>query len=171
MDTAKNTGVFFDDGFVHHDEAVLDARNARRPVLDNVQQPAGFAGILNNKYATLCAAFVALGGLIFGYDQGVVSIVLVMPQFVARFEQVSEHSTSAGFDKGLLTAMIELGALIGALNQGWIADTYSRKYSIVIAVVIFTIGSILQTASIDYAILVIARLIGGPGKRLLLSPE
>lgn len=51
----------------------------------------------------------------------------------------------------------------GAVNQGWIADVYSRKYSIMIAVVIFTIGSALQTAAVDYVMLVIARLIGGIG--------
>lgn len=45
-----------------------------------------------------------------------------MPQFLDRFERVSETASGAGFWKGLLTAMIELGALIGALNQGWIAD-------------------------------------------------
>lgn len=51
----------------------------------------------------------------------------------------------------------------GALNQGWIADAYSRKYSIILAVVIFTIGSALQTSAVDYLMLVIARLIGGIG--------
>lgn len=39
----------------------------------------------------------------------------------------------------------------------------SRKYSIVVAVGIFTVGSVLQTAAVDYAMLVIARLIGGVG--------
>ena len=43
----------------------------------------------------------------------------------------------------------------------WIADKISRKYSIVVAVTIFTIGSVLQTASISYAMFVTARLIGG----------
>lgn len=51
----------------------------------------------------------------------------------------------------------------GALNQGWLADKISRKYSIVVAVIIFTIGSALQTAAQDYAMLVVARLIGGIG--------
>lgn len=32
-----------------------------------------------------------------------------------------------------------------------------------IAVVIFTVGSALQTAAVDYAMLVVARLIGGIG--------
>ena len=96
-------------------------------------------------------------------SQGVVSVILVMPQFLDQFGRVSEHASGAGFWKGLLTAMIELGALIGALNQGWIADKVSRKYSIVVAVCIFTVGSVLQTAAVDYAMLTVARLIGGIG--------
>jgi len=114
-----------------------------------------------NSYAAPCAAFAAIGGMIFGYDQGVVSIVHVMPHFILHFPQVSGTSSSAGFDKGLLTAMIELGALFGALNQGWIADKISRIYSTVVAVLVFTVGSALQTASISYAMLVVARFVGG----------
>ena len=76
-------------------------------------------------------------------------------------------ASGAGFWKGLLTAMIELGALIGAFNQGWVADKISRKYSIVVAVCIFIVGSILQTASFNYSMLVVARLIGGIGIGML----
>ena len=90
-----------------------------------------------------------------------------MPQFLDRFPRVSTTASGAGFWKGLLTALIELGALVGALNQGWIADKISRKYSIVVAVCIFIIGSILQTAAVDYAMLAVARLIGGVGIGML----
>lgn len=129
--------------------------------------PPGVRGLFHNPFVTLCAACSTLGGVLFGYDQGVVSIVLVMPHFLETFPLVSETAAGAGFWKGLMTAMIELGALLGALNQGWIADKYSRRYSIVIAVIIFTIGSILQTAAINYAMLVVARLIGGIGIGML----
>lgn len=98
------------DVFIHHSEAVWEHRDT--------YGPPGFKGVFTNYHAALCAAFAALGGLIFGYDQGVVSIVLVMPQFLARFARVSDTASGAGFWKGLLTAMIELGALIGAINQG-----------------------------------------------------
>lgn len=95
-----------------------------------------------------------------GYDQGVVSIVLVMDQFLQQFPRVSEHASGARF-WGLLTVLIELGAFPGALNQGWIADEISRKHPIIVAVVIFIIGSVLQAATVDYAMLTIARPIGG----------
>lgn len=40
-------------------------------------------------------------------------MILVMPQFLEVFPRVSANASGAGFWKGLLTAMIELGALLG----------------------------------------------------------
>ena len=37
--------------------------------------PKGLAGLRHNRYALLCAFFASIGGLEFGYDQGVVSIL------------------------------------------------------------------------------------------------
>ena len=50
-----------DQFFVHHAEAVCQSREP--------YGPSGFGGLFSNYYATSCAAFAALGGLIFGYDQ------------------------------------------------------------------------------------------------------
>lgn len=145
------------EGFTHHAE---DITADREPY-----GPPGLRGLISNPFVLMCAACSTLGGLVFGYDQGVVSVILVMDQFLEEFPRVG--GSGAGFWKGLLTAMIELGALLGALNQGWIADKISRRYSIVVAVVIFTIGSILQTAAFGYPMLVVARLIGGLGIGML----
>lgn len=129
--------------------------------------PSGLRGLIANPFVFLCAACSTLGGLVFGYDQGVVSVILVMDQFQTTFPEVSSGYPGSGFWKGLMTAMIELGAFVGALNQGWIADRYSRRYSIVVAVVVFTIGSVLQTAAVNYAMLTVARTIGGLGIGML----
>ncbi|KAM0415712.1 hypothetical protein ACHAPT_013328 [Fusarium lateritium] len=125
--------------------------------------PSGFRGLFSSHYVALCAAFSALGGLLFGYDQGVISVTLVMDHFLDRFPEVSDDAPGAGFKKGLMTAMITLGAFIGAINQGWIADWISRKRSITVSVVVFTIGSALQTSAVNYAMLVVGRFIGGIG--------
>lgn len=155
----------------HHDGMTLTTREP--------YGPAGFQGLFTNNYVAMCAAFATIGGLLFGYEyvfsyhatehrltassQGVISVTLVMDQFLDRFPRVSESASGAGFWKGLMTAMLELGALIGALISGYLADRLSRKYSIIVAVVVFTIGSILQTAAVEYGMLTVGRLIGGLG--------
>ncbi|KAI8652179.1 MFS domain-containing protein [Fusarium keratoplasticum] len=125
--------------------------------------PSGFRGLFSSPYVAMCAAFSAIGGLLFGYDQGVISVTLVMEHFLDRFPEVGNDAPGAGFKKGLMTAMITLGAFIGAINQGWIADWISRKRSLMVAVVVFVIGSAIQTGAIDYTMLVIGRFIGGIG--------
>ncbi|ETS78546.1 hypothetical protein PFICI_10608 [Pestalotiopsis fici W106-1] len=128
---------------------------------------SGFRGIFTNKYVFCCAAFSTLGGALFGYDQGVMAITLGMEQFQDVFPEVRTNAAGAGFQKGLLTAMIELGAFIGAMNQGWIADKLSRKWSIMAAVVIFIIGSAIQTGSMNYSTLLGGRFVGGIGVGML----
>lgn len=147
------------EGFSHHAD---DISSDREPY-----GPPGLRGLAANPFVVLCAACSTLGGLLFGYDQGVVSVILVMDQFLTEFPRIDEGNPGSGFAKGLLTAMIELGALIGAFNQGWIADKISRRYSILVAVAIFTLGSVLQTAAYGYPMLTVARLIGGVGIGML----
>ncbi|KAF1355726.1 general substrate transporter [Lizonia empirigonia] len=125
--------------------------------------PAGLRGLFTNHYVAMCATFATAGGFLFGYDQGVINVTLVMEQFLHTFPRVSDTASGAGFWKGLMTAMLELGALISALFAGYLADKLSRKYSIVVAVAVFTVGSILQTAPVEYAMLTVGRLIGGLG--------
>lgn len=146
---------------VAHQESAYKTETAA--VVVEPYGPSGFRGIFATRYVTLCAAFSAIGGFLFGYDQGVISVTLTMDSFLDRFPDVSDHAAGAGFKKGLMTAMITLGALIGALNMGWIADWLSRKRSIMVAVVIFCIGSALQTSAVDYGMLVGGRFIGGLG--------
>ncbi|CEL11803.1 hypothetical protein ASPCAL14899 [Aspergillus calidoustus] len=129
--------------------------------------PAGLKGVLANPFVFMCAACSTLGGLSFGYDQGVISVTLVMDQFLERFVEIADGHPGSGFWKGLMTAMLELGAFVGALNQGWLADKISRRYSIVVAVIIFIIGAVLQTAAVDYAMLTVGRTIGGIGIGML----
>lgn len=47
--------------------------------------PPGLAGLLQNKYMLACASFASIGGLTFGYNQGVIANVLVMKDFVQRW--------------------------------------------------------------------------------------
>ena len=50
--------------------------------------PPGVAGLLRNRYTFACALFASIGGLTFGYDQGVIANVLVMRDFLERWPGV-----------------------------------------------------------------------------------
>ncbi|KAI9374446.1 general substrate transporter [Aspergillus egyptiacus] len=167
--------VDIDGGQVLPSSSIRDSRSSLKADVQHAELsrhrepygPPGLRGIAANPFVLLCAACATLGGLSFGYDQGVISVTLVMDQFLERFVEVAEGHPGSGFWKGLMTAMLELGAFVGALNQGWLADKISRRYSIIVAVVIFTIGAVLQTAAVDYAMLTVGRTIGGAGIGML----
>ncbi|KAF5878399.1 putative proliferating cell nuclear antigen protein [Botrytis fragariae] len=153
------------------DSAYSNTSNGQEEHMEASYRPyveSGLRGIIASPYVAGAAVLSTVGGLLFGYDQGVVSVVLVMESFVLDFPRIGPHSS--GFWKGILTAMIELGAFFGALNQGWIADKYSRKYSIIIAVVIFLLGSVLQTATVNFNMLIVARLVGALHHRKFVAP-
>ena len=50
--------------------------------------PPGLSGLLRNRYTFACALFASIGGLTFGYDQGVIANVLVMKDFLERWPGV-----------------------------------------------------------------------------------
>lgn len=60
--------------------------------------PPGVAGLLRNRYAFACALFASIGGLTFGYDQGVIANVLVMKDFLERWPGVG------AWEKGVMSA-------------------------------------------------------------------
>ncbi|KIJ51211.1 hypothetical protein M422DRAFT_58818 [Sphaerobolus stellatus SS14] len=127
--------------------------------------PSGLPGLLANPYAFRSALFASLGGLTFGYDQGVIANVLVMKDFITRFPITS-------WEKGVMTAVLELGALIGALTAGVCVDKLSRRGAISLACVVFCTGSVLQTFANSVSTLTVGRAIGGVGIGALsmLSP-
>ncbi|KAJ7454529.1 general substrate transporter [Mycena galericulata] len=127
--------------------------------------PPGLSGLAHNYYALLCAVFASIGGLSFGYDQGVIANVLVMQDFVSRWRVTP-------LQKGALTAVLELGALFGALSSGVLADKYSRRHSIFAACVVFNIGALFQCLAQNLGHLFVGRAVGGIGVGALsmLSP-
>ncbi|THU90675.1 general substrate transporter [Dendrothele bispora CBS 962.96] len=127
--------------------------------------PTGLAGLTHNYYALLCAVFASIGGLSFGYDQGVIANVLVMKDFLARWPITP-------LQEGAITAILELGALIGALLAGMFADRYSRRQAIFTACLVFCIGALFQCAAQTFTQLFIGRAVGGVGVGALsaLSP-
>ncbi|KAI8680701.1 MFS domain-containing protein [Fusarium sp. Ph1] len=123
----------------------------------------GLAGIVRSPYVLGAAALASFGGFSFGYDQGVISIILVMEQFHKSFPETAPGHPGYGFNVGFMTGMLELGAFIGCLFLPYLADRISRKWSLTVATGFFVVGAIIQTCAHNYGTLVAGRTIGGIG--------
>jgi MFS family permease len=51
--------------------------------------------------------------------------------------------------KGWLTSILELGAWVGTLLSGFLAEVLSRKYGIMVATTVFIIGVVVQATAIS----------------------
>lgn len=125
--------------------------------------PNGVRGLIASPYVFGAAALASLGGFSWGYDQGVISIINVMPQFHQRFPETNPDHPHSGFYTGFMTGMLEFGAFLGCFFMPWLCDKISRKWALSAVVVIFNIGAIIQTAATNYPMLVAGRTIGGVG--------
>ncbi len=96
--------------------------------------------------------FGALGGLLFGYDTGVISGALL---FIPNDFKLSP------FLQGAIVAGLLLGAMIGAAAAGRLSDSWGRRRLIMAAAVVFTGGSILAAVAPTVWVLIAARIIIG----------
>ncbi|KAL1914321.1 uncharacterized protein VTP21DRAFT_9014 [Calcarisporiella thermophila] len=105
--------------------------------------------------------FACFGGLLFGYDIGIIGGVLVMKPFHKEFNLTDENSAELS---GNIVSLLQAGCFFGALSVQLIADTLGRKLSILISALVFVIGGLLQTiASTNLGLIYSGRLIAGIG--------
>src|SRR3954469_18504156 len=96
--------------------------------------------------------FGALGGLLFGYDTGVISGAILF---------ITSDFGLSPFMQGAVVAALLLGAMIGAAFAGPMSDRLGRRRLIMIAAVTFTVGALAAAASPSAGALVAARFVIG----------
>src|SRR5215210_891108 len=96
--------------------------------------------------------FGALGGMLFGYDTGVISGAILF---------ISEDLGLTPALEGLVVASLLLGAAIGAACAGPLSDRLGRRNLILIAAVTFTVGAIGAALAPNVAVLVLFRVVLG----------
>ncbi|KAF2793771.1 putative transporter [Melanomma pulvis-pyrius CBS 109.77] len=117
---------------------------------------SGIEATAASKAAWLIAITVSLGGLLFGYDTGYISSVLV------TIGTSLGHVLSSS-EQELVTSLTSGGALVGAVGAGLTADRFGRRMPIWSACVVFVIGTILQTAAYSVAQFAVGRFVVGLG--------
>jgi MFS family permease len=106
---------------------------------------SGPSALIKNFRVFRVAAFACIGGVLYGYNQGMFSGVLAMPSFNSHMGEYTTDQTK----KGWLTAILELGAWIGTLLSGFLAEVLSRKYGVLVACTVFILGVIVQATAIN----------------------
>ena len=103
-------------------------------------------------YFYLIAAVAALGGLLFGYDTGVISGALLF------IRQVMSLSPTM---QGVVVAIALAGAAIGAATAGYLSDRSGRRLVILGAGLLFIAGALISAVAQGVVVLVIGRLLVG----------
>ena len=98
------------------------------------------------------AIVASLGGLLSGYDTGVISGALLF---------INETWSLPDTLQGFLVSSVLIGAVIGAATNGVLADMFGRKRIIMATAVIFIFGSILCAFAPNVYVLIISRIFVG----------
>ena len=96
--------------------------------------------------------FGALGGLLFGYDLGVVAGVLLYLKPDFHLDPV---------EVGFVTSSLLLGAMIGALGCGGLTERYGRRRVVLAAGVLFAAGALVAALAPGLWVLLAGRLVMG----------
>ena len=99
------------------------------------------------------AAITALGGLLFGYDTGVVSGALLF------LHTSFGHLTS--FDEELVTGLLLAGAAVGAFGSGRVSDVTGRRPVILVTAAVFVAGVLGAALSPNLWFLIVMRFVIG----------
>lgn len=98
------------------------------------------------------AIIASLGGLLSGYDTGVISGALLF---------INETWIMPDTLQGFLVSSVLIGAVIGAATNGVLADIFGRKKIILATAVIFILGSIMCAFAPNIYILIFSRIFVG----------
>jgi MFS transporter, SP family, galactose:H+ symporter len=105
-------------------------------------------------FVYVTAGFAALGGLLFGYDTGVISGAELF---------LKDQFTLSTFALELIVSGVLAGAAVGALLGGRLADLFGRRRLLIATAIIFAAGAIACAEAGSPQMLIVGRIIVGLG--------
>lgn len=100
----------------------------------------------------IIAIMASLGGLLSGYDTGVISGALLF---------INETWDLTDALQGFVVSAVLIGAVIGAATNGILADIFGRKKIIMATALIFILGSVMCAFAPNVIVLIISRVFVG----------
>uniref|UniRef100_A0A7N0T3L7 Major facilitator superfamily (MFS) profile domain-containing protein n=1 Tax=Kalanchoe fedtschenkoi TaxID=63787 RepID=A0A7N0T3L7_KALFE len=116
-----------------------------------------------NKYAMACALLASMTSILLGYDIGVMSGASI---YIKKDLHLNDLKVE------LLVGSLNLYSLLGSFAAGRTSDWIGRRYTIVLAGVIFFAGALLMGFATNYAFLMFGRFVAGVGVgyALMIAP-
>lgn len=108
----------------------------------------------NERLVYIATAISALGGMLFGYDIGVISGAILFIKI--------DFALSPSMEEIVVSAVL-LGSLVGALVGGILADRFGRRRLLIATAAVFGLGAIGAALAPGWAWLVAARVVAGTG--------
>src|SRR5215213_7273769 len=103
-------------------------------------------------FAWLIYLFGALGGLLFGYDTGVIAGALLY---------INKDLGLTPTLQGVVVSSLLVGAMVGAIVAGPLADAIGRRRLVLIAAVTFIVGAIGSAVAPSAGVLILFRVVLG----------
>lgn len=100
------------------------------------------------------AILAAIGGLLFGYDTGVIS---------GASDQIEERFDLSDLGFEVVVSAVLVGAMIGAATAGAMARRIGRRPTIMFASVLFLIGAVGSALAPEVVTLIVSRVVVGLG--------
>ncbi len=106
------------------------------------------------RFVNIAAAITATGGLLFGYDTGVISGALLF---------IRQDFELTPFLEGIIVSFLLVGAVVGALSGGPLSDRIGRRPTVLIAAVVFGVGAMAVAFAPSVAFIILGRFLLGLG--------
>ena len=98
------------------------------------------------------SAIAAIGGLLFGYDTGVISGALLF---------IKKDLHAGTLEQQAIVSVLLIGAMIGAIASGYLADKISRRWTKVISGAVYVVGALGCAFSVNAWMLIAFRFVLG----------
>jgi len=130
-----------------------------------LKPPAGTPGAA---WPAICVGlFVAFGGVLFGYDTGTIGGILAMPYwlktFSTGFTDADGLPAITSSQSSQIVSILSAGTFFGALTAAPCGDFFGRRYGLMVTMVVFCVGVILQTIATDIPVFTAGRFFAGYG--------
>jgi MFS family permease len=115
-----------------------------------------------NKNVYLTAMVASMGAFIFGYDLAFIGTTITLKPFIKDFGLTHASQSEKDFFSANIVSLLQAGCFFGSLAVAPLGDKFGRKPALMIAGVLFCIGSLMQTVSFGHIwAMFLGRAIGG----------